>query len=204
MKLRLVREQFRPDSTIGRMLVDDVFECFTLEDGVRTKKIHGATAIPAGAYRVTVEDSPRFKRKLPRLHGVPNFSGVLIHPGNTAADTEGCILVGRNWKPGQEAIGASRLAFDTLFSKINSAIDRGEEVSIAVMQEGAPSELMQRAVRPPEGKPVGAGPTAKKRTAKKRITKAPDKRMAKSNVKAGRKTGAKRALPRKAAARKKR
>ncbi len=154
MKLRLVREQFRPDSTIGRMFVDDAFECFTLEDGVRTKKIHGATAIPAGAYRVTVEDSPRFKRKLPRLHDVPDFSGVLIHPGNTAADTEGCILVGRNWQPGQEAIGASRLAFDALFPKIVSAIGRGEAVSIAVVQESAPQELMQRAIRPTAGKPM--------------------------------------------------
>ena len=140
MKIRLVREQYRPDSTIGRMFVDDVFECFTLEDGVRTQKIHGKTAIPAGAYRVTVEDSPRFKRKLPRLHDVPNFSGVLIHPGNTAADTEGCILVGQNWQPGQEAIGASRAAFQALFPEIVSAIERREPVSIEVVQERAPAE----------------------------------------------------------------
>ena len=199
MKLRLVREQFRPDSTIGRMFVDDAFECFTLEDGVRTKKIHGETAIPAGAYRVTVEDSPRFKRKLPRLHDVPDFSGVLIHPGNTAADTEGCILVGRNWQPGQEAIGASRLAFDALFPKIVSAFDRGEAVSIAVVQEGAPSELMQRAVRPPVGKPVRARPKVKKRTAK-----IPAKRIAKPKGTATRKAAAKRKVSGKRAAKKKR
>ena len=195
MKIRLVREQYRPDSTIGRMFVDDVFECFTLEDGVRTQKIHGKTAIPAGAYRVTVEDSPRFKRKLPRLHDVPNFSGVLIHPGNTAADTEGCILVGQNWQPGQEAIGASRAAFQALFPEIVSAIERREPVSIEVVQERAPAELMQRAVRPVAGGPVRARPTAKKRTA--RIP-------AKSKRTAARKRTAKRKPSRKRAAKKKR
>lgn len=199
MKLRLVREQYRPDSTIGRMFVDDVFECFTLEDGVRTQKIRGETAIPAGAYRVTVDDSPRFKRKLPRLHDVPNFSGVLIHPGNTAADTEGCILVGRKWQPGEEAIGASRVAFDALFPKIVSTIARGEAVSIEVVQERAPSELMQRAVRPTAARPVGARPAAKKRTAK-----TPAKRIAKSQATAPRKSTAKRKPSRKVAAKKRR
>ncbi len=195
MKIRLVREQYRPDSTIGRMFVDDVFECFTLEDGVRTQKIHGKTAIPAGAYRVTVEDSPRFKRKLPRLHDVANFSGVLIHPGNTAADTEGCILVGQNWQPGQEAIGASRAAFQALFPKIVSAIERREPVSIEVVQERAPSELMQRAVRP-----AASGPARARATAKKRTAKAP----AKSKRTAARKRTAKRKPSRKRAANKKR
>ena len=100
MKLQLMREQYRPDSTVGRLLVDGTFECFTLEDGIRTSKVHGRTAIPPGTYRVTVTPSPRFRKALPRLHDVPNFQGVLIHPGNTAADTEGCILVGAQWQPG--------------------------------------------------------------------------------------------------------
>jgi hypothetical protein len=160
MQLKLTREQYRPDSTVGHLFVDGAFECFTLEDGIRTHKVHGRTAIPAGTYRVTVEDSPRFKRKLPRLHEVPNFTGVLIHAGNTAAHTEGCILVGQQWTPGQEAIGASRLAFEAIFPKITDAIARGESVSIAVLQENAPAELATRAIRAP----AAAKPKSKRKT----------------------------------------
>ncbi|MBL8702337.1 MAG: hypothetical protein JNK67_28390 [Alphaproteobacteria bacterium] len=176
MNLKLVREQYKPNSTIGRLLVDGTFECFTLEDGVRTSKVFGETAIPPGTYRVTVEDSPRFKRKLPRLHDVANFSGVLIHPGNTAADTHGCVLVGQAWQPGSETIGASRAAFAALFDKITGALARGDSVSIEVVQTNAPAELLMRSARPTGGvrpaSPAGA-------PAKPRVTKAKVKTKAK-------------------------
>lgn len=82
--------------TIGRLYIDGKYFCDTLEDPVRKVKIKGKTAIPAGTYEVIVNRSPRFKRLLPRLLNVPNFEGVLIHRGNTAEDTAGCILVGEN------------------------------------------------------------------------------------------------------------
>lgn len=151
MRIKILREQFKPNSTVGRLLVDGTFECFTLEDGVRKNKVFGETAIPPGTYRVTVEDSPRFKRKLPRLHDVPDFSGVLIHPGNKAADTHGCVLVGQQWRPGTEEIGASRAAFEALFVKINAALANGDGVSIEIEQVNAPAELLMRSVRPPRG-----------------------------------------------------
>ena len=128
MQISVVREQYRPGCTVGRMFVDGTFECFTLEDGIRTKKVYGETAIPAGSYSVIVNYSPRFKTSLPLLQDVPNFEGVRIHPGNTAANTLGCILVGRNWTPGSEQVTASRLAFEPLKQKIVDAIARGEEV----------------------------------------------------------------------------
>jgi hypothetical protein len=167
MKLRLMRDQYKPDSTVGRLLVDGTFECFTLEDGIRTNKVHGRTAIPPGTYRVTVTPSPRFRKDLPRLHDVPNFQGVLIHPGNTAADTEGCILVGAQWRPGAEAIGQSRVAFAALFAKIQDALARGEGVEIEVVQEGAPAELRMRAVRPPRPPAAARKAAPKKKTAGK-------------------------------------
>ena len=94
MKLKLERLQLDPDVTIGSLTVDDAWECWTLEDAVRPVKVAGETAIPHGLYRVDITHSPRFQRDLPLLLSVPNFMGVRIHPGNTAADTEGCILVG--------------------------------------------------------------------------------------------------------------
>ena len=107
------------NSTIGEMLVDGVFECFTLEDKERPVKIKGETATPKGTYRVIINQSNRFKRLLPLLIDVPNFEGVRIHSGNSNHDTEGCILVGQTRN--KNYIGQSRKAFDKLFKKMQAA-----------------------------------------------------------------------------------
>lgn len=102
MELLLTRNYKKKAYTIGKMYVQGQYFCDTLEDTVRdlkkdgSGKIYGVTAIPAGRYRVMVTYSPKFKRLLPYLKGVPHFEGIRIHSGNTAADTEGCILVGKN------------------------------------------------------------------------------------------------------------
>lgn len=100
MELVVKRVALREGYTIGRLYVDGVYWCDTLEDQVRDlereAKVPGGTAIPAGRYAVVVNRSPKFGRLLPRLVGVPGFEGVLIHRGNTAADTAGCILPGEN------------------------------------------------------------------------------------------------------------
>ena len=106
-------------STIGELLVDGIFECFTLEDTERAIKIKGETAIPKGTYKVIINQSNRFKRLLPLLIGVPNFEGVRIHSGNTTHDTEGCILVGQSRN--KNFIGQSRKAFEKLFKKMQKA-----------------------------------------------------------------------------------
>lgn len=130
MRLNLTRKIFTSESTIGTLSVDDDFECVTLEDRVRDKKIHGATAIPAGTYEVVIRHSPKFGRKMPRLKDVPGFEGILIHWGNTAADTEGCILVGQS--EAKNFVGSSRAAFAALFAKIEAAVARGEPIEITV------------------------------------------------------------------------
>jgi len=107
------------NSTIGELLVDGIFECFTLEDAERPVKIKGETAIPKGTYKVIINESNRFKRLLPLLLNVPNFEGVRIHSGNTNHDTEGCILVGQSRN--KEYIGQSRKAFEKLFKKMQKA-----------------------------------------------------------------------------------
>lgn len=105
MKLELKRIALKDTYTIGRLYIDGEYFCDTLEDKVRDlsqeKKVPGETAIPAGTYKVIVNDSPRFKRKLPRLLNVPHFDGILIHRGNTPEDTSGCILVGENKQIGR-------------------------------------------------------------------------------------------------------
>jgi hypothetical protein len=119
MELTLIREPSTAHSTPGKLLVDGVFECFTLEDVVRPKKIPGETAIPAGTYKVIVNMSNRFKRLLPLLLNVPGFEGVRIHTGNTDKDTEGCILVGTTRS--LDFVGNSRVAFGSLFPRMQAA-----------------------------------------------------------------------------------
>jgi hypothetical protein len=129
MNLKLVRRTLTEQSTIGTLSINGVFECFTLEDRVRPVKIHGATAIPAGIYEITITFSDRFQKPLPLLLNVPNFAGIRIHPGNTAADTEGCILVGTTER--KDFIGSSRIAFKALFAKLEAALKK-EKVFIEV------------------------------------------------------------------------
>lgn len=129
MELRVERTDFSETSTIGTLYVDDQFECYTLEDKVRPVKIKGKTAIPAGRYEVIINFSQRFGRMLPLFLNVPNFEGVRIHPGNTAADTEGCILVGET--KDAEFIGQSKLAFEGLFNKLKTASE-SEKIFIEI------------------------------------------------------------------------
>ncbi len=102
MKVEVKRVFKGANYTIGKLYIDGVYFCDTLEDTVRPAgvKIAGKTAIPAGTYRVKKTMSPRFKKVLPEILNVPNYTGVRIHAGNTAADTEGCVLLGFNHTKG--------------------------------------------------------------------------------------------------------
>lgn len=96
-KVEIKRTFKGAEYTIGKLYIDGAYFCDTLEDTVRTgEKIAGKTAIPAGTYKVKMTWSPRFKRYLPEILNVPNFSGVRIHAGNSALDTDGCVLLGLN------------------------------------------------------------------------------------------------------------
>lgn len=101
LKLKLDRVFKGPDYTIGKLYVDGRYFADTLEDAVREVKIPGKTAIPAGTYAVVYNMSKRFKKMMPLLLNVPGFEGVRIHAGNTAGDTDGCILVGKNSVKGE-------------------------------------------------------------------------------------------------------
>lgn len=135
MELLLKRIALKPTYTIGHLYIDDKYFCDTLEDTVRDLnkngkfdngevKIKGKTAIPYGTYEVTWAYSPRFKRYTPRLLNVDSFDGVLIHSGNTASDTEGCILVGENKQVGK--VLNSRNTVAKLYPIIRDACKKGK------------------------------------------------------------------------------
>lgn len=142
MNLELKRIARRPNYTIGRLFVNGIYLCDTIEDTDRglTKdmpleeiqriKVKSETAIPTGTYQVILNMSARFKRLLPLLLGVPGYEGIRIHPGNTEKDTEGCILPGLNKVKGQ--VVESRAQFGKVFSLINDAITAGEKVTITI------------------------------------------------------------------------
>lgn len=135
MKLRLVREVLGDNMTQGRLYVNGVYQCYTLEDTDRQLeaggvKVAGETAIPLGTYPVAVNRSQRFKVDMPLLVNVPQFSGVRIHPGNTPEDTHGCVLVGEIRT--KDAIHQSRAAYDKLFKRIREAYLKEEEITITI------------------------------------------------------------------------
>ena len=140
MELLLERMYLKAAYTIGRLSVGGARFCDTLEDRVRDlsreAKVGGKTAIPAGRYPVVVNRSPRFGRDLPRLLDVPGFTGILIHRGNTPADTSGCILVGENREPGRVVNSTPyELRLTTL---LREAQERGEKIFITITQPVRP------------------------------------------------------------------
>lgn len=134
MELKVERKWPKATYTVGRLYVDGKMFCNTLEDRVRDlnteEKVYGETAIPAGRYRVIFNWSPKFGRNLPRLLNVPHFEGILIHPGNTADDSAGCILVGKNSEVGR--LSESRDTSDRLNVLIEDAQRRGEDIFITI------------------------------------------------------------------------
>lgn len=130
MKIVVVRDTFGKTYTLGKLYVDDKFQCHTLEDAVRNKKIPNETAIPYGVYKVIIDWSSKFKKLLPRVLNVPNFTGIRIHSGNNDKHTQGCVLVGDI--RGDGWLADSRLAFDVLFDKIKTALDKKESVTLEI------------------------------------------------------------------------
>ena len=106
MELTIIRDTYTSKSTIGKLFIDGVEFCYTLEDIVRGEgiKVYGETAIPHGEYSMTMSYSNRFKQLMPLLYNKPDltvkddngtsFSGIRIHSGNKAEHSHGCILLG--------------------------------------------------------------------------------------------------------------
>jgi hypothetical protein len=142
MKLELHRKFLGEEYTIGDLLINGVFFCNVLEDKVRDldkdgdldesgeTKVFGKTAIPYGTYQIDITYSERFKRLLPLLENVKGFDGIRIHPGNTAVDTHGCLLVGINSQKGM--VTYSKKTFDKLFPVLAAAHEVRESIFITI------------------------------------------------------------------------
>jgi len=136
MELIVLRKEYTKNSTIGELLIDNKFFCYTLEDTDRQivndsiikwtpkLKIKGATAIPYGRYEVIINFSNRFQQSMPLLLNVPDYLGIRIHAGNTDKNTEGCLLVG--FTKSVDFIGNSRSAYKSLFPIIREALKTGK------------------------------------------------------------------------------
>lgn len=140
MNAKLQRLWLSPDFTLGALFVNGKATHFTLEDAVRQVagrpvfdwKVQNRTAIPVGRYRVVIDMSTRFKKLLPHVLDVPGFSGIRIHAGNTAEDTEGCILLG-NTCDLDGFVGRSRPALVEFFGSLEAAVMLGEECWLEVV-----------------------------------------------------------------------
>lgn len=155
MLLVLNRKVSEEYSTIGELLINGVHQCWICEDVIRepkerptdegksqfeymnemvewvkTWKVMSKTAIPSGTYRIIITYSQRFKKLLPILVNVPGFTGIRIHPGNDAVDTDGCLLPGITEDNGK--VWNSRVAFEELYELISTELLKGDVVKIQV------------------------------------------------------------------------
>lgn len=134
MRITLIRIANRPTYCIGKLYIDGVYFCDTIEDTDRglddkmteeeilKKKVKGETAIPTGIYHVYLTYSPKYKKQMPLIDGVKGYSGIRIHSGNTSKDTEGCLIVGKNKQVGK--VLESRKAYNALFKQLVSTKER--------------------------------------------------------------------------------
>jgi hypothetical protein len=134
MRITLVRIANRPTYCIGKLYIDGVYQCDVIEDTDRglddkmkeseilKKKIKGQTAIPTGVYPVVITYSPKYKKPMPLIDKVKGYSGIRIHSGNTAKDTEGCLIVGKNKEVGK--VLESRKTYNALFKILTETKER--------------------------------------------------------------------------------
>lgn len=133
MKLLLQRERESNEWTQGKLFIDGVFECFTLEDQKQPKKVMHETRIPPGIYDIKLRKvgghharyQKRFldHRGMLHLQDVPGFQWILIHIGNSDDDTSGCILVGEVFVNGR--LQNSTTAYLAMYKKVWKAAEEG-------------------------------------------------------------------------------
>ena len=156
MELLVKRIAKKDTYTIGKLYIDGIYFCDTIEDKdrgldqkmslseIKSKKVYGETAIPTGRYKVDMNTtSPKYSNpnkykyakkydaKLPRILNIPGYEGVLIHTGNTASDTLGCVIVGKNTVVGK-VLDSVNTFCKLMDDYLVPARDKNEEIWINV------------------------------------------------------------------------
>ena len=136
MNIQLKRIAKKETYTIGKLYLDGVYFCDTIEDkdrglnqtmsinDIKKKKVYGETAIPTGTYKLVIAYSNRFKKNMAHILNVPGYEGIRIHTGNSAKDSLGCIIVGKNKVVGK--VVESRDTYNQLFPILQKAFKEGE------------------------------------------------------------------------------
>ena len=149
MEIKSIRKMKGKNTTLSFLTVDGVAQQYILEDvdrglyqgmqidEIRLIKIPERTAIPVGRYRVDITYSSRFKRMMLILIGVPGFSGIRVHGGNTHLNTEGCLLPGKKYdiEKGDYIVRTSRIAADALQSQVAAVLAKDEKVWWTIEQK---------------------------------------------------------------------
>ena len=145
MKLTVVRTQFGTDATNGLLLIDGIFECYTLEDQYQAVKVMHETCIPEGTYDIKFRKTGGFHAKyteryknahhgMLHIQDVPNFTYILIHTGNTDEHTSGCLIVGETQQDLEVSkdgfIGSSAVAYKKMYAKVAGQLLQGKDVTI--------------------------------------------------------------------------
>ena len=141
MYIRLIRNEAKGNAITGRLVIDGRWYCNTLE--------RKGVEIPALCYHVCVTQSPKFKRLLPLVTGVPRTpqsgygtatpigrangamgyrQGIRIHRGSKPEHSSGCVLV------------PDRVTEDKLTQIILKAQNEHEEIILEVSDFSAGTE----------------------------------------------------------------
>ena len=139
MRTRIVRVAQGKNSTLSHLYIDGIFQCFLLEDRIRTVKIMKETAIPTGTFDLEKNTwggmNAKYREKFPAMHQgmieisrLPTYHSVYIHIGNTIKDTEGCPLCGLSWimKDGDYQVVSSVDAYKIVYPKLLKVVEAGD------------------------------------------------------------------------------
>ena len=140
----LTRQSDNGTSTLG-ILDAGSLEIRTIEDSYHRFKIPGKTRIPAGRYEIKLREfGTKYEQYTERypfhkgmlwLQDVPDFMDILIHIGNHAGDTSGCILTGSH-KVNDDWVDDSEKAYLALYGYCLCLYDLGYKIFINIKDDG--------------------------------------------------------------------
>ncbi len=131
METKIIRVAQGKESTLSQLYINDIFQCYLLEDKIREVKIFSETAIPSGVFSLKLNThgakNVNYKKVFGKLHegmieisGLPNFNFVYIHTGNTIKETAGCPLCGFGFQfvDGNYQVAQSVAAYKMVYPKL--------------------------------------------------------------------------------------